>query len=503
MLDETAKSYKKQISLSQSKISAYEALEVQFNQAQREIEDKKSQIEILNQENQYLTERNKRLTDNEGRAVARDERIKSLEEKLPEVLPPEEGVGQPSTEIEWLNKISRCCHEYGIDFPKRILFAFHTALKISDWSIITVLAGVSGTGKSELPRLYSMFGGFNYMSVPVQPNWDSQESMLGFFNSIDNRFDAQPLLRFLVQCSSAEMEYSMNIVLLDEMNLAYVEHYFADFLSKLEERRGVKRGKEPAIDIKLGAGMEPYPLKLTRNILWTGTMNQDETTKSLSDKVLDRGIVINFPRPKALISRKKMTNLLDFVEKEDIHRLNRKTWSKWLRREIVFKDKQLEEMNKYLKIIEDINDCLAFVGRAIGHRVWQSIEFYIANYPEVIAAMEVAQGELTEDLAKAMKTAFEDQLVQKVMPKLRGIDTHGKSLDNCLRKIKGILVDNGFSLEADFQRACDIGYGQFIWCSAEYIDDTDIAGIQVVNTADAEKQDETSTNNSKEDKKKR
>ncbi|MCI5778660.1 MAG: hypothetical protein MR051_02415, partial [Lentisphaeria bacterium] len=62
-----------------------------------------------------------------------------------------------------------------------------------------VLAGVSGTGKSELPRLYSHFGGLFFEPLSVQPNWDSQESMLGFFNSIDNKFDAQPVLRFLAQ----------------------------------------------------------------------------------------------------------------------------------------------------------------------------------------------------------------------------------------------------------------------------------------------------------------
>ena len=73
--------------------------------------------------------------------------------------------------------MKRQCDEYGIRFQRRILYAFHTALKINDWSIITVLAGVSGTGKSELPKLYSFFGGLNFISVAVQPNWDSQESM--------------------------------------------------------------------------------------------------------------------------------------------------------------------------------------------------------------------------------------------------------------------------------------------------------------------------------------
>ena len=113
-----------------------------------------------------------------------------------------------------------------------------------------MLAGVSGTGKSELPRLYSHFGGLYFEPLSVQPNWDSQESMLGFFNSIDNRFDAQPVLRFLAQSQKpwvpATDEHdgypgladAVCMVLLDEMNLAHPELYFAEFLSKLELRRG-------------------------------------------------------------------------------------------------------------------------------------------------------------------------------------------------------------------------------------------------------------------------
>ena len=65
-------------------------------------------------------------------------------------------------EIQWLNKINASCIDYGFKFPRRILHAFHTALKTSEWSPLTVLAGVSGTGKSELPRLYSHFGGVNF-----------------------------------------------------------------------------------------------------------------------------------------------------------------------------------------------------------------------------------------------------------------------------------------------------------------------------------------------------
>ena len=377
-------------------------------------------------------------------------------------------------EIDWLTNIKRGCDEYGIKFNERILKAFHTAIKTAEWSPLTILAGVSGTGKSELPRLYSHFGGIVFEPVAVQPNWDSQESMLGFFNSIDNRFDAQPLLRFLAQ---SQKEWTVDypglseavcMVLLDEMNLAHPELYFAQFLSKLELRRGKARFDVPALEIKTGAGIPPYKLPLGRNVLWTGTMNQDETTKSLSDKVLDRSVVINFPRPIKLSRRPKLMPLNSGNRRS---LLNKNDWFSWMEKKISF---ERDLIFPYKAFVEDINKALGVAGRAVGHRVWQSIEYYIANYPDVRAA---AKNGDASDLARSMHIAFEDQLVQKIMPKLRGIDTRGKSKSDCLDVIQGLLLRgvNGirFNLDDDFTAACELGYGQFMWQSANYLNSTD------------------------------
>jgi len=379
-------------------------------------------------------------------------------------------VQHENDEITWLTGIGNACATYGLHFNPRILYAFHTALKTAEWSPLTVLAGVSGTGKSELPRLYSHFGGIYFEPLSVQPNWDSQESMLGFFNFIDNKFDAQPVLRFLAQSQRPwsndypGLQDAVCLVLLDEMNLAHPELYFAEFLSKLELRRGRKGNDVPFIPVKIGAGMKPYELPLGRNVLWTGTMNQDETTKSLSDKVLDRSIIINFPRPTELIRRLKL-NPLD--NKNRGQALHKSSWYNWLAQDSSFTD---EVIKPYKDFIETMNSSLSVTGRALGHRVWQSIEYYMANYPDVRAAL--ANRDKSETL-KAMHIAFEDQLVQKVMPKLRGIDTRGKSKTECLDKIRGQIVNgiggNKFNLDRDFDLASDLGYGQFIWQSANYL----------------------------------
>ena len=414
----------------------------------------------------------KRLTTLDEEEASREARIQEIKSRYIDEASIFNGTNNNTNEIKFVNQISQLCEKYVFTFNKRIIYAFHTALKISDWSIITVLAGVSGTGKSELPRLYSAFGGLNFISVPVQPNWDSQESMLGYFNSIDNRFDAQPLLRFLAQVTDKEEKVSnfMSLILLDEMNLAHVEYYFAEFLSKLELRRGTMANNLPSIEIKIGAGIKPFNLELSRTLLWTGTMNQDETTKSLSDKVLDRGIVINFPRPTKLSTRKNMKSLRDFIKESNRPMLSKDVWNDWIVRELgEMPNVMKEEIKKCKSIVDNINKELKHCGRALGHRVWQSIEYYIVNHPFVNMAKKNEDDETI--LKECIRFAFEDQIVQKIMPKLRGVETTGNG-KKALEGIKAILTSNDefSSLLEDFKFAEEIGYGQFIWSSAEYLE---------------------------------
>lgn len=420
-------------------------------------------------DNSKLQETLNRLRPAYNEPKNREERIKEIKRPYIEEFVPR----RPAEvkELEWLESIRTGIDAHGLYFSHRILCAFHTALKISEWSPLTVLAGVSGTGKSELPKLYSRFGGINFINVPVQPNWDSQESMLGYFNSISNSYEAQPMLNFLVQSreklvtgsESPDDNYNglddtVSLVLLDEMNLAHVELYFADFLSKLEQRRAAKNSELPYIDINLGSKLEPYKLSLGRNLLFAGTMNQDETTKSLSDKVIDRGTSIFFPRPNSLHRREKLKALPDQADK-----LRMTTWWKWINKESALSE---TVVNKYKKLIEDINECLGKDGRALGHRVWQSIEYYMVNHPLVVGLDE---SQYPDEYSEALKFAFEDQLVQKVMPKLRGIETRGYAKDNCLNPIRDILANNKLDILDDFDKAMLVGHGQFTWSSADYL----------------------------------
>ena len=498
----------------QNKIFRQDAAELQElreNKEKQEYALRSANLErdIAKQKNEELQQKLNRYLQPEAQKQERDERVKELSIPYRTNIPKQDYGAQPKSELEWLQNIEQQCRDYGIVFPTRLLYAFHTALKIADWSSITILSGISGTGKSELPRLYARFGGINFYMASVQPNWDSQEAMLGYFNSIDNRFEATDLLRFLVQSVNRgesnipvtdkdgqpqkdshgkprmklippsqepwPLGAYMSIVLLDEMNLAHVEHYFAEFLSKLEARRGLILDDIPAINVNLGAGCEPYKLYLRRNVLWVGTMNQDETTKTLSDKVLDRGITITFPTPKTLESRPRMGEL---PSEACDHMLGYWTWNSWCKNAESKNEEFQNRMKQYRKIIEALNEEMGKSGRAVGHRVWQSIEYYIANYPLVIENRkdETESTPLSTALQNAMDMAFEDQLVQKIMPKLRGIENNGSGAEQ-LDKIWMILSDAGFGdLQDDFNKARQYGYGEFFWNSAEYMKPIDMGG---------------------------
>ena len=208
-----------------------------------------------------------------------------------------------------------------------------------------------------------------------------------------------------------------------------------------------------------------YPVPLAANVLWVGTMNEDETTKSLSDKVIDRGNLISFPRPRRLMRRRKAEL------QPPVPLLHRSVWEAWCVPESDLSDK---EVSPYKEVIEQISEHLSRVGRALGHRVWQSVEAYLVNHPGVIAARAEGDG---ADRRKAMQLAFEDALVHKVMPKLRGIETRGQAQRQCLDPIERLLEnpDLGLRLGEDFQLARQVGYGSFVWSSACYLGDDEPA----------------------------
>lgn len=478
----------------ESKAKLYDALLNEFNDTKKDLFDLENEkahwmnstnkLEIEKEKCNHLRKEREILQATINKYEEEVNRFKSLYEQPKELEARYEAIKKPIlekqnlasvelSEMEWLDKIFENCAQSDIRFDKRLLYSFHTALKTADWSPLTVLAGVSGTGKSILPEYYARYGGLYFMSMAVQPDWDSPQALFGYFNSVDNRFNATTLLRAMVQFSSngeeitkdSNLSDAMFLVLLDEMNLAHVELYFSDMLSKLERRRNTN--DDVCVEIDLGAGMDKYQLELNNNVLWVGTMNEDETTKSLSDKVLDRGNLISFPRPKEFMSRKKIHN------SEPASMLSKNTWNTWLNGSVIENPNFIKLIKKYKKGLEKVNEAMGKAGRSLGHRVWQSIENYMANHPSVIQAFKTEPYD--ESLCdKALESAFEEALVHKVMPKLRGIEIDGIIKTQCIDEIEKVLFGNdgiANGLHADFESAVNNTYQTFLWSSAAYLEE--------------------------------
>jgi len=315
----------------------------------------------------------------------------------------------------------------GLQFPPRVLNAFHTALKTADMSPLVVLAGISGTGKSQLPKRYAEGMGIHFVSLAVQPRWDSPQDLFGFFNHLEKRYKATELARAMVQFerhtwkdwpeshrTAGEMSKHMLLILLDEMNLARVEYYFSEFLSRLEFRRdvadpardaGLRAQAEIRLDMgALAEGEHEIRLYPDRNILFTGTMNEDESTQTLSDKVLDRACVVRFGRPRKLVTEAATGSKEQPRQAKNGISLDQ--WLSWSGRRLP--SGHADQVGSW---IDRLNDCMDLLHRPFAHRVAQAMQQYVANYPA-----------LQTDERTKVAWAMADQIEQRILPKLRGID---------------------------------------------------------------------------------
>lgn len=157
-----------------------------------------------------------------------------------------------------------------------------------------ILEGLSGTGKSSLPRYFAKFLNAEVLFIPVQATWRDRTNLIGFFNEFSKTFTET---EFLINLYEANYNPDkLHFYVLDEMNISRIEYYFADFLSVLEY---------PIPDWKLKVMQLPFnfipPAKLNEGIIqipenayFVGTANKDDSTFTITDKVYDRAITIDF-----------------------------------------------------------------------------------------------------------------------------------------------------------------------------------------------------------------
>lgn len=130
-------------------------------------------------------------------------------------------------------------HNQGLIYTRFQIFNFLALLKTHD---IIVLSGLSGSGKTQIIKAFANALGGVAKIIPVKPNWTSSDDLIGYYNPIQMSFVPTPFTEAIVEAITNPNQ--LYFICLDEMNLARAEYYFADFLSKLEER-----SKEPEIEL--------------------------------------------------------------------------------------------------------------------------------------------------------------------------------------------------------------------------------------------------------------
>ena len=158
-------------------------------------------------------------------------------------------------------------------------------------SKIIILEGISGTGKTSLPYAMGKFFNNDAKICSVQPSWRDRAELIGYYNEFTKKFNETDFLAAIYEASLRE---DPNFVVLDEMNLARIEYYFADFLSIME----MPDVAEWKIDL-IAAPQPTDPQNVIygkflvpQNVWFIGTANNDDSTFSITDKVYDRAVTL-------------------------------------------------------------------------------------------------------------------------------------------------------------------------------------------------------------------
>lgn len=203
-----------------------------------------------------------------------------------------------------IRMITQYMKSKGFVYSESQIFNFYLSLKTKPF---VLLAGISGTGKTRLARLFAEAIGATqdgrYLQVAVKPDWSDSSDLFGYKN-LKGVFEVGNITKFIAQAMT-DLDNPYFLVL-DEMNLARVEYYFSDFLSLLETRDLHDDGTIRS-DAILKDEIQPWVsaecmdcelfkngIYLPENLYVIGTVNMDESTFPFSKKVLDRAITIEF-----------------------------------------------------------------------------------------------------------------------------------------------------------------------------------------------------------------
>ena len=255
-------------------------------------------------------------------------------------------------------------------------------------SRLMILEGLSGTGKTWLPRAFMQFitkesQEVKALEIPVQSSWKDRNDLLGFYNDFKKQYKETEFLKALY--TALHDPNTIYLIVLDEMNLSRIEYYFADVLSVME-----KPMKDWEIELisdyaSLDSSEGAWPkcihhgkIRILNNVWFVGTANKDDSTFLISDKVYDRSTVIEFIEKGQFDAN---------LKKEDPIFLNNDTFNSMLDDAVT----KYKEHDKYMKLMNDLDkmvfDCFQVT---FGNRIQNQLKRFVPVYVECGGTVEEA-----------------------------------------------------------------------------------------------------------------
>lgn len=303
-----------------------------------------------------------------------------------------------------------------------------------------ILTGNSGTGKTRISKQFAEYlevidtnGEKNWLIVPVGADWTDNARVLGFYNPLAEngvgKYEKTSVLKLIERANNnPEIPY---FLILDEMNLSHVERYFSDFLSHMEtpDNPFELDGYKNKDDEEEATGRLPYP----DNLFVIGTVNIDETTYMFSPKVLDRANVLEF-KP----------------DRDDVMKMFNESWRQTkitpaksgvaeaflrLAKEIRNGECGLSnnQMTEVKNVFISIYDIAEKNGYEFAYRTVREIRQYLSA-----AFILSSHWNLQE-----MYCAIDEQMLQKVLPKIHG---NRKEIGNMLDELEKVCTQEGKEL---------------------------------------------------------
>lgn len=268
---------------------------------------------------------------------------------------------------------------------------------------LTILQGMSGTGKTSLPKIVAEALMSVCDIVEVESSWRDKNELLGYYNEFNKTYTPKKFTQMLYK--AALCPDTVTFIVLDEMNLSRIEYYFSDFLSLMENEEGCReikllnvplaRTDEDGKRSSYHALSEGHTLKIPSNVWFIGTANRDESTYDISDKVYDRAHTMNFDRRASKVQGYGAPIDAQYLPASELLRLFKEA------RETVKVD-----LDQY-PVIAEAEALLEPYGISFGNRVALQMEAFISIYAACFQTPEAV-------IDQALETILLSKVVRKL-----------------------------------------------------------------------------------------